>query len=174
MSNNNNNPFFQMLPLSRVLLYLFLPSIFAKVTYCKIICDVELDISNQSYILVNLENTYGPYCNPRNKFTPDAGIVRYAGYVDYGKLLMRFIRSSLQYTMDWPMRIEYRKLLSAGVSKWYIDSESIDLHAILYAFTCATAVFNRECDGHCWNRRNGKFYETLRMISRRKYVLDSY
>ena len=33
--------------------------------------------------LVNLENTYGPYCNPNNKFTPDAGVVRYAGFVDH-------------------------------------------------------------------------------------------
>ena len=31
--------------------------------------------------LVNMENTYGPYCNPNNKFTPDAGIIRYAGFV---------------------------------------------------------------------------------------------
>lgn len=30
---------------------------------------------------VNLENTYGPYCNPKSKFTPDAGIIRYAGFV---------------------------------------------------------------------------------------------
>ncbi|CAF0902847.1 unnamed protein product [Adineta ricciae] len=59
-----------MLPLSRLLLYLFLPSIFAKVTY------------------FNLENTYGPYCNPRNKFTPDAGIVRYAGTPWIGRCVL--------------------------------------------------------------------------------------
>ncbi|CAF0991379.1 unnamed protein product [Rotaria sp. Silwood1] len=38
-----------------------LTSISAKVTY------------------FNLENIYGPYCNPRNTYTPDAGVVRYAG-----------------------------------------------------------------------------------------------
>jgi len=32
--------------------------------------------------LVNLENIYGPYCNAQNTFTPDAGVVRYAGLVE--------------------------------------------------------------------------------------------
>ena len=30
-------------------------------------------------LLVNLENIYGPYCNADNIYTPDAGVVRYAG-----------------------------------------------------------------------------------------------
>ncbi|CAF4124523.1 unnamed protein product [Rotaria sp. Silwood2] len=50
-----------MLSLIYILLPTFLSCSFAKVTY------------------FNLENTYGPYCNPNNKFTPYAGIVRYAG-----------------------------------------------------------------------------------------------
>lgn len=33
-------------------------------------------------ILVNLENIYGPYCNAQNTYTPDAGVVRYAGFVE--------------------------------------------------------------------------------------------
>ncbi|CAF3311005.1 unnamed protein product [Rotaria socialis] len=36
----------------------------------------------------NLENTYGPYCNPKSKFTPDAGIVRYAGTPWIGKCVL--------------------------------------------------------------------------------------
>lgn len=36
----------------------------------------------------NLENTYGPYCNPNNKFTPDAGVVRYAGTPWVGKCVL--------------------------------------------------------------------------------------
>ncbi len=34
-----------------------------------------------SIVLVNLENTYGPYCNAQNTYIPDAGVVRYAGFV---------------------------------------------------------------------------------------------
>ncbi|CAF2730749.1 unnamed protein product [Rotaria sp. Silwood2] len=33
----------------------------------------------------NLENIYGPYCNSRNVYTPDAGVVRYAGTPWTGK-----------------------------------------------------------------------------------------
>ncbi|CAF1178985.1 unnamed protein product [Rotaria sordida] len=33
----------------------------------------------------NLENIYGPYCNPGNTYTPDAGLVRYAGTPWTGK-----------------------------------------------------------------------------------------
>ncbi|UJR08459.1 hypothetical protein I4U23_012729 [Adineta vaga] len=59
-----------MLSLSTLILLLYLSSIYAKVTY------------------FNLENTYGPYCNPKSKFTPDAGIVRYAGTPWIGKCVL--------------------------------------------------------------------------------------
>ncbi|CAF1130444.1 unnamed protein product [Adineta steineri] len=35
-----------------------------------------------------MENTYGPYCNPLSKFTPDAGIIRYAGTPWIGKCVL--------------------------------------------------------------------------------------
>ena len=41
--------------------------------------------------LVNLENIYGPYCNAENTYTPDAGVVRYAGLVNE-----RFNREKMQ------------------------------------------------------------------------------
>ncbi len=78
---------FQMLSLINiVLLFYFSPSL-AKVTYCKMIFSLKNQFQNFPF-LVNLENTYGPYCNPNSKFTPDAGIVRYAGFVNKKKLLI--------------------------------------------------------------------------------------
>jgi hypothetical protein len=59
-----------MLSLINILLLFYLSSSSAKVTY------------------FNLENTYGPYCNPNNKFTPDAGIIRYAGTPWIGKCVL--------------------------------------------------------------------------------------
>jgi hypothetical protein len=41
-------------------------------------------------ILVNLENIYGPYCNAQNTYTPDAGVVRYAGFVNR-ELLKKYV-----------------------------------------------------------------------------------
>lgn len=71
--------FFQMLSLINILIFCSISSSLSKVTYCKHwICS---SIENDFFRLVNLENTYGPYCNPNNKFTPDAGIIRYAGFV---------------------------------------------------------------------------------------------
>lgn len=72
--------FFQMLSLINILLFSYISSSLAKVTYCKITLFLHFD--SYFFRLVNLENTYGPYCNPNNKFTPDAGIVRYAGFVE--------------------------------------------------------------------------------------------
>ncbi|CAF2140510.1 unnamed protein product [Rotaria magnacalcarata] len=59
-----------MLLLKKLLFLLFCSSSLAKITY------------------FNLENTYGPYCNPKSKFTPDAGIVRYAGTPWLGKCVL--------------------------------------------------------------------------------------
>lgn len=59
-----------MLSLVNILVLAFIPHVLAKVTY------------------FNLENTYGPYCNPNNKFTPDAGIIRYAGTPWIGRCVL--------------------------------------------------------------------------------------
>lgn len=69
---------FQMLS-SLYLLFLLspVPSLL-KTTYCKI--EFPNGHRFKSFVLlVNLENTYGPYCNADNVYAPDAGLVRYAG-----------------------------------------------------------------------------------------------
>ena len=50
-------------------------------------------------ILVNLENIYGPYCNAQNTYTPDAGVVRYAGFVN-NKFLMKYVNVCV-YRTPW-------------------------------------------------------------------------
>jgi len=44
-----------------------------------------LSFSSAKITYFNLENTYGPYCNAEITYTPDAGVVRYAGTPWTGK-----------------------------------------------------------------------------------------
>jgi hypothetical protein len=81
---------FQMLSLINIFLLLYFSASLAKVTYCKAIYPSK-SMFEIFFFLVNLENTYGPYCNPNNKFTPDAGIVRYAGFIN--KIILFLISS---------------------------------------------------------------------------------
>lgn len=68
----------QMLVFFHLTFFFLVSSSLAKITYCKPMN--PLSPSHPfPFILVNLENIYGPYCNAENTYTPDAGVVRYAG-----------------------------------------------------------------------------------------------
>lgn len=99
--NKNNRNYFQMHFFIPLVFSIFFPSAsFGKVTYCKkIVSSIDIDRSIVWNVLVNLENTYGPYCNPNNKFTPDAGVVRYAGW---GTISSRcFVMSRIFFRTPW-------------------------------------------------------------------------
>lgn len=71
-----------MISMGHLWLIFFLTVSSAKMTYCKKISFFfERILVLFVSILVNLENIYGPYCNPKNSYRPDAGLVRYAGFV---------------------------------------------------------------------------------------------
>ncbi|CAF4437050.1 unnamed protein product [Rotaria socialis] len=81
---------------------------------------------------VNLENIYGPYCNPRNSFKPDAGLVRYAGtpwtgscelnLESYGIPVLR--NSSLIHNISSSTKFYIRLLKPPLCASEYVDIHS--------------------------------------------------